>query len=52
MFQAHTALTELSFAGAPGVRRSTVMEDAKVVAKQLNTRPGDQENSFSKNQGP
>ena len=34
MFQAHTALTELSFAGTAGVRRSTVMEDAKVVARE------------------
>ena len=33
MFQARTALTELSFFGAPGVRRSR-QDDAKVVAMQ------------------
>jgi len=31
MFQARAALTELSFAGTAGVRRSTVMDDVKVV---------------------
>jgi hypothetical protein len=40
MFQARAALTELSFAGTPGVRRSTVTDDVKVVAlERLAWRP-------------
>jgi len=40
MFQPRTALTELSFAGTAGVRRSTVMDDVKVVApERLAWRP-------------
>ncbi len=40
MFQARTALTELSFFGTPGVCRLTVMDDAKGGRVSSRESPG------------